>query len=363
MKKLWLISLIILFASQVQAVEIVKTLKPKRMSGQGLYVTHYVAHSPKRLNYLVKQARQHGLNTFVIDAKWELEKPFLELIKQKKLNGNTKPIANPWLTKIVKKLHDQGFIVTTRIVVFKDDHLVIARPDLGVATSEGGLYRDRKQGRWADPYSDEVRLYNALIAESAALCGVDEVQFDYIRFPAEGNAWQAVYPHKKTGVSKVSAICMFLQEARQRLEQYNTSIGVDVFGVTAWGEYDNREILGQDVKRMAKFIDVISPMFYPSHYHSGFDGIKNPGSHPYYFLSEGIRKTKLLLSGEAVKIVPWLQGFNLLSPSYGPDYILEQILAGQDQGVDGFLVWNARNIYEIPFQALAKQKKLAPVLN
>ena len=339
------------FVSQNLVEEILP--KQKRTSNKGLYITYYVAKTPSFLNRVLNDAKAAGLNTIVIDAKFALEKPLLEQAKAGKLNSKTRATPDPWLAKLTKQLHDDGFIVTARLVVFKDDHLVIARPDLGVRL-RGDLYRDRKWGRWADPYSDEVRLYNQLIAERAALCGVDEVQFDYIRFPAEKESHMAVFPFEKQGVSRVEAINSFLSGARQRLKKYRVSLAVDIFGVTAWQSKNDIENLGQDLKAMAPYIDVLSPMFYPSHFHSGYDGFANPGSHPYYFINTGVRKAKEILSGEAVMIVPWLQGFNLRSPNFGPKYILDQIKACQDEGVEGYLIWNARNDYRVTTQALRR---------
>ena len=327
--------------------------KEKRIAERGIYVTAWTAQLPKRFNELKEQCKAAGLNTMVIDAKEMLSRPYLELARQRKLTPATKAAANPWLAKLAAELHRDNFILSARIVVFKDDRLVLSRPDLGVKLG-GGLYRDRKGGKWLDPYSDEARLYNALIAESAALSGVDEVQFDYIRFPAEGEAKNAYYPHIKEGVTKVDIICEFLKDVKARLAPYNTSLAVDIFGVTAWQSKIDIESLGQDLKRMAPYLDVLSPMLYPSHFHPGYDGFPNPGAEPYYFINTGVKQAKVILSGEATVLVPWIQGFNMRSPNFGPNYILEQVRAGKDEGVEGFLIWNARNDYSVSFRALKK---------
>src|SRR3989338_10466041 len=327
--------------------------KEKRIAERGIYVTAWTAQLPKRFNELKEQCKAAGLNTMVIDAKEMLSRPYLELARQRKLTPATKAAANPWLAKLAAELHRDNFILSARIVVFKDDRLVLSRPDLGVKLG-GGLYRDRKGGKWLDPYSDEARLYNALIAESAALSGVDEVQFDYIRFPAEGAALAAHYPHEQEGISKVDIICEFLRDVRERTAKYNTSLAVDIFGITAWQSENDIGNLGQDLKRMAKYLDVLSPMFYPSHFHAGYDGYANPGSHPYYFVNTGIKKAREILSGEATVLAPWIQGFNLRSPNFGPGYIREQIKAAGDEGVARYLIWNARNDYETSFRALSE---------
>ncbi len=306
-----------------------ETHKIKKRSDRGLYITSYVARSTSRFQKTIKAAKEAGLNTIVIDGKDILSKPLLKLSKEKKITHETKVEADPWLSLLTKKLHDEGFIVTTRLVVFKDDNLVLARPDLAIRNGKGDIYRDRARGRWADPYADEVRLYNELIAEIAALSGVDEIQFDYIRFPVERSAHDAIYPFKKEGVRKTEVITSFLEAVRKRVEQYNVSIAADIFGITAWHRDADVSALGQDIKAMSKYIDVLSPMLYPSHFGKGFAGFDNPGNNPYYFVNTGIKKVKKVLSNENIRIVPWLQGFNLRSPNFGPNYIKEQIRAAK----------------------------------
>jgi hypothetical protein len=338
------------FAPQAPLKEFTRT---KRTSERGIYITAYVAQLPSRFNQLKEQCQAADLNTLVIDAKEILSRPYVELAREHKLTAATRAAPDPWLSKLAAELHRDNFILTARIEVFKDDHLVLARPDLGVRLG-GGLYRDRRGGKWLDPYSDEARLYNALIAETAALSGVDEVQFDYIRFPAEGESRDAYYAHKKEGVSKVEVICDFLRDVRARLEPYNTSLAVDIFGVTAWQSKVDVEQLGQDLKKMAKYLDAISPMLYPSHFHAGYDGFANPGSEPYYFVHTGVVQAKKLLSGEATALVPWIQGFDLHSPNFGTNYILEQVRACKEEKIKGFLIWNAGNNYSVSFAALKK---------
>jgi hypothetical protein len=329
-----------------------KADRVKRSSERGVYITKSMAQYPSYFNYIKQNAKRSGLNTIVVDAKHLLEKPVLELAARKELVASARVAPDPWLAKFIKELHKEGFVVSARIVVFKDDHLVIARPDLAVRIKSGEIYRDHKQGRWADPYSEKARLYNILVAERAALSGADEIQFDYIRFPAEGKAYLAQYPASKGKLSKVDIINLFLKTARERLKRYNVSIAVDIFGVTAWQFKEDVDNLGQDLKKMAKYIDVISPMFYPSHFGAGYDGFENPGEHPYYFVHTGVKKAKEILSQEAVSIVPWIQGFDLRSPNFGPNYILDQIRACKDEGVNSYLIWNARNVYDTAFNAL-----------
>ncbi|OGC03646.1 hypothetical protein A2276_07255 [candidate division WOR-1 bacterium RIFOXYA12_FULL_43_27] len=308
--------------------------KEKRTADKGLYITYWISQTRNRFDYIKKQAKAAGFNTLIIDVKQKIEAPLIPLVKSRSLNDRYEVQADPWLTQLVKELHEEGFIVSGRIVVFKDDHLAIARPDLAITG-----YRDRKGGRWVSPHLKEVRLYNALIAEIAAKSGIDEVQFDYIRFPAEG----AIPTDRR---SKVDAINQFLKEAKERLQKYDVSIAVDIFGVTAWQSDFDIKTLGQSIEAMAEYIDVLCPMLYPSHFHNGYDGFANPGDHPYYFINSGVAKSLELIGDKKVKLVPWLQGFALGTNNFGKNYIQQQINACTDEGVSSFLIWNAGNRYD-----------------
>lgn len=328
--------------------------KQKTTSDKGLYITLNTARDSVKFSEIKQNAKASGLNTLVIDAKDILARPLLEHIKKQKLTSEFVVEPDPWLYSLCQKLHQEGFIVTVRLVVFKDDHLTLARPDLAINLKKGGLYRDNRGGRWADPYSDEVRLYNELIAERAAASGADEIQFDYVRFPAEGANRFARYLFEKEGLSRVAVINIFLEGVQKRLKKYNVSLAVDIFGITAWLSKNDIENLGQDLYEMAQFVDVISPMLYPSHFHAGYDGYPNPGSEPYYFINTGVKKSLEILGETKVKIIPWIQGFKMRSPNFGPDYILKQIQAAQDAGASNYLIWNAGNVYESVFKALVK---------
>ena len=326
--------------------------RTKRKSERGIYITHHLAQTPQLFNSIRQKAKASGINTIVVDGDFFLQPQLLSQLRGKKIEPDILLSPNPWFTNLIKKLHNEGFIVTVRLVVFKDDQLAKVWPDLAIQNGGGGLYRDGLKEHWADPYSKEVHLYKVLLAERAALCGADEIQFDYIRFPVDRAASQAIFPFEQKELSRVAIISSFLKLAKQRLRKYNVSLAADVFGAVAWQLYKDQEALGQDFRQMAQYLDVISPMLYPSHFHNGYDNFANPGEHPYYFLSTGLKKTQELLSGETVAIVPWLQGFNLKSPNFGPSYILEQIKACEDNGIRRFLIWNARNDYSTSFDAL-----------
>lgn len=320
-------------------------IKTKRISERGIYVTSSTAQSKAGMAYIKNILKTRGLNTVVLDANYLIDPDLIPIAKARKLK-EAKLSPSIKLKAIIDELHKDNIIVSARIVAFKDDRLVSARPDLGIRLPGGKIYQDRKGGLWVNPYSEEGRLYKELMAEVAAMSGADEIQFDYTRFPAEGLAKTVVYPQETKGISRVDVICLFLKETKERLDKYNVSLAVDIFGVTAWQSKTDIKNLGQDIKRMAKYLDVLSPMLYPSHFHNGYDGIPNPGSQPYYFMNTGVKKSLEILSGEATLLVPWIQGFNMRSPNYGPGYIAAQAKACRDAKVPRFLIWNARNFYD-----------------
>lgn len=318
----------------------------KRTSDKGLYVTHHVGQSKGFLEYIKKQAKKHGLNTLVVDSKPIIQKHLLPLIEQKKLNRDFVVQKNLWLSHLAEELHKEDFIVSTRIEIFKDSSLARARPDLAVKRKYNLPYQDFMGQLWADPYSKEAQDYNLLLVEIACKSGVDEVQFDYIRFPAEGDVKDLKFPFEDNR-SRVEVISSFLKEAREITEKYNVSLAADVFGIIAWDTYpEDRLLLGQSLEAMAEHLDVISPMLYPSHFHPGFDGFSWPGEKPYYFVSQGVEKTLRKIKGTNCKLVPWIQGFDMATQNFGKGYIKEQIDACTDLGVKNYLIWNAGNRYD-----------------
>ena len=73
-----------------------------------------------------------------------------------------------------------------------------------------------------------------------------------------------------------ATIPRFLAAARKALKPFGVKLGVDVFGLAA----DHDLGIGQDVARIAKHVDVISPMLYPNHYTDGRARHQRPEGRP-----------------------------------------------------------------------------------
>lgn len=322
-----------------------------KTADRGVYYTFHSAGIPSRIDSVIENYKKTGLNTLVIDMKdvegtigVSLEVPLAQKI------GALDRIFVKDLKGLIDKLHSNGIRVSARISVFKDRYLAGRRSDLALKVQSGGLYINNEGVSWVDPFSEEVRDYNIKIAEEAAKAGADEIQFDYIRFPEKNHPENIAVPKNK---EKFNGVEKFLREAYIRLQPYDVSIAIDVFGVMAWLKDRDIEIIGQRVGEMAKYVDAVCPMLYPSHFDSGFAGHPDPANDPYRFVKDGIEKAAALIKGSDAKQVPWIQGFDYRVRNFNEDYILKQKKAVEDCGLSSFLVWNAGNRYSVTYKALS----------
>lgn len=332
-----------------------KNRKSRIKSAQkGVYYTFFTGAIPKKIDSLIENYKSTGLNTLVLDIK-DIEGIIgVSIEAQKAIElGACDRIFIKDLKSLVDKLHKEGIIVSARITVFKDRFLAKKRPDLALRDKNGAIHIENDGINWVNPFSEEVWDYNIDIAEAAIKCGVDEIQFDYIRFPEKGRPDDILVPQYK---AKYNAIEGFLKRAKERLDKYNVSIAIDTFGVMAWNKERDIEIIGQRIWEMAKYVDVICPMLYPSHFDSGFDNHPAPANDPYLFMKRGTEKTQKLLKGVDVKIVPWIQGFRWRVKNFNEKYVLDQIKAIEESGLKDFLVWNAGNDYTVTYSALREFK-------
>jgi hypothetical protein len=213
----------------------------------------------------------------------------------------------------------------------------------------------RENGKlvWTDPSNPKVQEYELALAKYVAGSGADEIQFDYVRFPAEGDQKDAEFAFMKSHPQwqRADVIADFLDRAYSELHPSGVLLSLDVFGVMAWQRSVDLNHTGQDIVRMAKFCDVLSPMIYPSHFF-GMDGYARPGDAPEHFISTSMQRFEKITQGSGVVLRPWLQAFAWRTPTYSPQYIETQVKVAKNNGGIGFLFWNARNDYGRPFAAM-----------
>jgi len=190
-----------------------------------------------------------------------------------------------------------------------------------------------------------------------ATAGVDEIQFDYVRFPAEGDQKDARFAFQSSHPDwdRSDVINDFLSRAYKELHSLGVLISLDVFGVMAWQRPVDLEHTGQDIAAMAEFCDVLSPMVYPSHFFN-MEGYARPGDAPQHFVAESMQRFGEITADTQVVLRPWLQAFAWHTKTYSDTYIQIQVSVSKEQGGVGFLFWNARNDYSKVFPAMAEMR-------
>ena len=264
----------------------------------------------------------------------------------------------PDLPKFVHFLHSENMHAIARIAMFRDEHLVTTHPELAVKSQRSGQpWRENGKLVWTDPSNPKVQDYDIALAKFVAQAGVDEIQFDYVRFPAEGDQKDAGFnyltEHPKWQRSEV--IANFLDRAYAQIHPTGVLLSLDVFGIMAWQRSVDLSHTGQDIVAMAKHCDVLSPMIYPSHFF-GMDGIAHPGDEPEHFIGESMDRFKAITKDSGVVIRPWLQAFAWRTKTYSPKYIEVQIETAKQKGGIGFLFWNANNDYSKPYTAMPEMR-------
>jgi hypothetical protein len=318
---------------------------------RAIYLTHIMAGSHTGLE-LIKRWKAAGGDAVVFDVKdsdGSVGIPF-----NNPFNPNTGRPDIPNLPKFVHWLHQQNLHVIARIAIFRDERLVTAHPELAVKSrSSSAPWRENGKLVWTDPSDPRVQDYNIALAMKAIEGGVDEIQFDYVRFPAEGNQPDAKFEFQSTHPEwqRSDVIANFLSRAYAKIHATGDLLSLDVFGVMAWQRSVDLSHTGQDIAKMAKFCDILSPMIYPSHFF-GMDGYAVPGDAPEHFIGESMDRFQKVTAGSGVVLRPWLQAFHWKTPSYSPAYIETQVAVAKAHFGNGFLFWNAANDYSKPFAAM-----------
>jgi hypothetical protein len=288
------------------------------------------------------------LNAVVIDVKgdrgwipWRTEVPMALKV------GAQGPVMLKDVDGMLADLKSRGVYAIARIVVFKDNVLATSRPDLAVIdTRTGKPWIDRENLAWVDPFREEVWKYNIEVAKEAIRKGFDEVQFDYVRFPTDGKLAHARYSRPATKETRLPTVAAFLGRARKELGPMGAFVAADIFGYTAFNENDTD--IGQRIEELAPHVDYLSPMVYPSGYHLGIPGYRNPVQNPYHVVHESVKNIRRRSGSTAVAIRPWLQDFKDYAFDkriFGVNEIRAQIKGGEDAGGVGWMLWNPRNDY------------------
>ena len=328
---------------------------------KGVYVTAHSA-SGSRMEYLTDLMNKTDLNSMVIDIKDDHGNITLNLNSDNELiNEMTVDMIDA--KELMHVLEENDIYPIARMVVFKDTLLAKEKPEWSFTRSDGSLWSNNNGDSFVNPYLSEVWDYNLEIATEAAKLGFKEIQFDYVRFPEgfENYDKELNYGHGHYGDDDEDVINMkfrnqavtdFVSYAREQLQPFGVDVSVDIFGYAA--VVRETEGIGQSFPGIAKEVDVISSMIYPSHWGLGNLDIAIPDLEPYNVVNNYIQiEAEILdeLGEDAPSTRPWLQDFTASYlgagnyKNYGAAEVTDQIRALADNGVHEFLLWNAGNTY------------------
>ena len=323
--------------------------EPKEV--RGIHLEMYQATDGKLIQKILSAAAKGGINTVQLDIKNERgEVGFLDAPKLAIDTGAAQNYYEPLL--LVKQLHDAGIYVIGRIVTFQDPTSAKKRPKLAIHSTAGGLWKNTHQWEWFNPYDERAWEYPIALGKAAGAFGFDEIQFDYVRFPTDGDSSLLKYPVKKSGPMS-DTIAAFLSKAAKELHAMKVKISADLFGLAAQADQG----IGQDPRKLRDVLDAISPMAYPSHYGNGEYNLAHPAAQPYELMMATLEEWQRALAGGTAELRPWLQAFTLGSISYGTPEIMAQVKAvRQSQPVGGFLLWNPSSSYSNDVLAISAHK-------
>lgn len=309
---------------------------------RAVYLTGASAGDPAFLAHIYELAANSVINALVIDVKDNSGRTTYPSSLETVIAIGATSERIPDLRALLLECEERGIYTIGRLVLFADPVLANARPDLAVQTADGRVWRDAARSAWANPHSTEVWEYNLAIAREVASLGCREIQFDYVRFPSDGNLNAIRYPVRQD-LRPAEVIEAFLSRARQSLAPYGVFIAADVFGLVT--SFSGDMLIGQTLENVARQVDFVCPMMYPSHYALGNYGIPDPDKDPYLTIHTGLTHALARMTGRSEALLrPWLQDFSWRN-RYGPDEVTAQIQAAAVLGVHGFMLWNARNVY------------------
>jgi hypothetical protein len=343
------------------AVTRVPTPDPVRAA----YITACYAASPDLRANLVRLADETEVNALVIDVKdwsgtvsFEISDPGLAADF-----GHGDGCTVPDMREFLAELGEKGIYRIARVTVFQDPAYAKSHPDQAVQRADGSVWQDRKGIAFVDagakPYWEKV----VALAEESYTIGFDEVNFDYVRYPTDGDVSAAVYPYSGARIKgdgenlKASVLREFFAYLDAELEDGAPVTSADFFGMTTNAADDMG--IGQVLEDGLTYFDYLAPMVYPSHYPHSWNGYGNPNENPGGVVRDAMRfavdranaYAAATTTPEAIraKVSPrqlraWIQDFN-----YGGDYdaadVRAQIDGTIEAGAPGYMLWDPANRY------------------
>lgn len=304
---------------------------------------------------LIELAETTEINALVIDVKddngritFKMDSPMAQ-----EIGATTNTISD--IEDLMKLLKEKDIYPIARIVAFKDPYLAEKRHELAIKNKDGSLYRDNNGECWINPYEREVWDYLIEVSTKAAEMGFMEIQFDYIRFSTGKGMSEAYFGPLAEEKTKEDIIIEFTRYAYESLRPLGVFVSADVYGTIISSSID-AGLVGQNYVEMAKYLDYICPMIYPSHFGDGNYGVDHPDLEPYKIVRKVLTASKNKLDEipeeqHRADVRPWLQDFTATwirnYQSYGPLQLREQIIGVYAVGYSEWLLWNAAGNYTV----------------
>lgn len=302
---------------------------------KAVHIAGDVPTDPQRWQYQLDLADQTELNGAMLDLKDEDGLIFYD--SQVEIARESGSVRAEWdLAEVVSELDQRGLYVIGRLVTFQDPRAANVFSDMAVFDSNTGRPYQKAGQYFLDPSDTDARRYALDLALEACMAGVDEIQFDYIRFP-DGFPNHVVFDAGTGTVMRdnqdmrISTIESFMLEARETLHPHGCAVAADIFGFITTAQDDGG--IGQKWSSVTDALDVVSPMVYPALYGRDWYGYERPFDHPGAIvdnaLSDGIER---LDSGAVIR--PWLQDW-----AYTDEQVRAQIDSAEKHGL-GWMLWN-----------------------
>lgn len=346
-------------------------------SVKAIYMSQCAAGTPSFRESLTKLIDETELNAIVIDIRdytgkiaFPTDNPVLKDMVSDECGATD-------MQGFIRTLHEKNIYVIGRITVFQNPYYTKQHPEQAVQHTNGGVWKDRKGLAFVDvgakPYWDTV----VELAEESYAIGFDELNFDYIRYPSDGDMAAAVYI-KRDGKTKQELLEDFFKYLHDHMPE-GAVTSADLFGMTTTNTDDLN--IGQVLERALPYFDYIAPMVYPSHYPKGFNGWNDVNAVTYelmkFVMAEGVRRTEATTTGvpsyahtrigtstpavyskpayDRNKLRPWIQDFDY-PVEYTPEMVENQLRANRELGIDSYMVWDPGNKYSNLKQVVKKEE-------
>lgn len=331
---------------------------------RAIYITACTASSKKLRDKALANLDGTALNSIVVDIKDYTGTLAYASTTFRDVSPGKGCIIDD-LPEFVRELHEKNIYAIARVTVFQDPLYTSLHPESAIKSISAPekLWKDIKGLSYIDPGAKKYWDHVIDISKEAYDIGFDEINYDYIRFPSDGNVSDMklnlaeaneLQPASSMGTTtgvvyvskKAQILSVFFRYLRRGMSDTPVVLSADLFGLTTSASDDLG--IGQVLGDALRYFDFVCPMVYPSHFAHGFIGIEKPATKPYevvkYSMDMAVRKA-YAASTSPEKLRPWIQDFDL-GAYYTPDMIKAQVKATYDAGLNSWMAWNAGSSYD-----------------